>query len=845
MVNKCFNIAKALPTSLFSSEEPASIFESLKQAAKSDRAQEAYEKIKNEINSTKADLITQSKRESYLTLVRVAQAADQILRFNDHFQGFRAFFTGSLRPVEGGSLSVDRIKKNYRAKFTNMLVSNLQAENVYSHLLDKSNSVDIANALADENLAKDPKSRKVASIVNRIYKDTLTMINNRGGNVEFLHDYIATQTHDVEKLLQSHPNFSQRLAERSQLMKANKFDYVKVNNLLQAQAFDRWKNTILPLLDKERTFDGENEETSLKAVYNTLLKGKSLDDEEIIRNQGQMMGRKLGSPRRLHFKDGESWVKYNNIYGSGDVKSAILNTIQRNGDRIGLMEMMGPNPDNFYLTLKKRVIDTSAQNDLPGKLAKIDKYFDMVLNRHQIPVNHTLAKTMSALRMMTSMRMLGGVVFNSLPDSVQGLATLKSNGVGFLDRWGLMFKNLLDTASLGTTRARGQINLAESLGVMGDTMMGHLANRFTAIDSPTGTMAKMMGLYFKANGMELWDKNLRSMVASGLARNLARQRNLRFDELNVGLQNNLKRYGIMNKEWDLLRENRQAMRDGNEKMFMGPDMVSALTHDSLEHYTGRPLSAAEASLVRSDIESRLRTYFIDETDMSQLQGSLGSRALFIQGTRAGTVQGELMRSIAQFKQYMAGVTQVMGGRIFLEHQDNSIINNILSGRVGGKMMVETMLASVIFGYLANASSSFVKHGTIPDPTKLDTIKDAAINGGFLGIYGDYLTNNYNAYGKDLLSMGAGPLLSSASDVAKVLSTLTDVNNAGHRLTYHQRALKSIINFSKNNFIPNLFYTKAGIDYLINHSIMNQIDPSYQAHLQSLQRQSVANQIPIL
>lgn len=841
---KCQNIANSLPDSLFDSDEKQDLFAQLQGLANTDGGRENLEKIKDQIIKDKQDLVSKQKRNNYITLIKAADAESRVLSFKRSLDGMKAILVGQMRKVRDAGRSIDLNKKTFRNQYASELINRLNQEGLFQYFMDKTNDDDIAHALPNENLARNEKSRKVAQIANRIYKDQRTALNNRGADIEELPDFIAHQTHDVEKLLQSSNSLKSRLARRAALMAQFKNDAVKVREVLHNEAYKRWSNFIRPLLDTDRTFKDKDIDTGLKAVYNTLTRGKDLDDMTVRASTGTNAVSRLGAKRVLHFKDGESWSQYNKMYGSGSVKQAVIDTICNHGERIGLIDMTGPDPSAWYNTLKSRIAQKSPQADVQSDLRKADHFFDYVTNKHAIPVNQTFANTMMGIRSAISLSKLGGVFWNSVPDSVQGLATLQSNGVNLLSRWGALTRNLTDTLTLGATRDKNQLALANALGVTCDSAMGQMASRFTSIDSPKGMLGKTMHTFFKLNLMESWDKNLRSMVATTLSRTLANLKDVSYDGLDQGLKNNLLRYGIEQKEWDLIRSNNEAMKNYNGQLFVAPDMVRDFTPESLNQYAGENLSDRGRQALIEDMENRLRSYFIDETDLSQIQGRAIDRA-WAMGTPAGTVKGEVMRSLAQFKSYMIGVTRVMAGRWFLENADSNVTNNFWSGKVNGRMIAESVIAASVFGYLGNAMRSFFSNGTIPDPLDKKTVLDAFISGGGAGIYGEYLTANYNSYGQDLLSKVAGPTGDLLDQTAKLYSSLTNVSNVGHRLPYKIRATKALLSYMKENApFANLFYAKRALDNVVNKGVMEKIDPGYTHRLQQLSNKQTQGNINI-
>jgi hypothetical protein len=121
-----------------------------------------------------------------------------------------------------------------------------------------------------------------------------------------------------------------------------------------------------------------------------------------------------------------------------------------------------------------------------------------------------------------------------------------------------------------------------------------------------------------------------------------------------------------------------------------------------------------------------------------------------------------------------------------------------------------------------------------DPRAMDDWKfwaAAALKGGSLGIYGDFLQSSSGTtrYGSGPLEILAGPTLGSAatavSSLVKAGNAMTDGKDT------HLAA--NLINLGKT-FIPfqNLWYTKAATDHILFQNIQEQLSPGYLANMRA-------------
>ncbi|WP_156925291.1 hypothetical protein [Nitratidesulfovibrio termitidis] len=222
--------------------------------------------------------------------------------------------------------------------------------------------------------------------------------------------------------------------------------------------------------------------------------------------------------------------------------------------------------------------------------------------------------------------------------------------------------------------------------------------------------------------------------------------------------------------------------------------------------------ARELDRLRRDLVTDVMGYYADETRYAVLEPDEKTRALMYQGTRPGTVVGEVLRSVLQFKSFSA----VYGQRFLREMrwQQAGHEQRILADMPG---MVHAVAGSVLMGYVAMTAKDLAKGRQPRDPMKPETWMAAAVQSGGLGIFGDYFLGVKNRFGSEAASALLGPLPTLASQVLPISGQLVrgEFEGAG------EDALRLGIN---NTPFINLWYTRGALDYLLLFHIREALSP---------------------
>lgn len=614
---------------------------------------------------------------------------------------------------------------------------------------------------------------------------------------------------------------------------------------------DAWVETARPLLDLERSFEGKSREEVdgiLGEVFENIITGR--DHTITAGEKGQFLGprnlaRSMGQHRVLHFRDADSWLKYHEQFGRGNVLVNVIHHLEGASRKVALMEALGPNPETMMtsvikeaerLTREHPAMDPADKAHVIQKLSqawdgggKVRQAMDVLMGNAGNPVNRQLASFLSGVRAFQSMAKLGGAVLSSITDIVTQAANYRYMGRNLLEGYVDAFHNLM--VGRGDEEQR---QLAMALGTIYDGILGDVMARMNVEDAPVhGRISSMMNMFFKASGLNFWTDAHKGGYVRGLSAWIGDHAGQAFNELADPLRKVLEFHGLGAEKWEAMRHMVQTAEDG--RTYMVPHLVDKIPDEALRPMIADRMDAAgkrvtdadalaghEAFLLRKEREklrTELMAFFTDETAHAVLEPDFRTRIRMTQGKRPGTILGEAMRFVMQFKSFpLAHMQKTLEGRRFGTAGTNGF-------DVPG--IVHFAAASMLFGYAAGAAKDFVKGKEPRDPANWETWMAAAAQSGGLGIYGDFLFAQHDRFGGGPIASAAGPLAGTVEQTIKIASKgLRGDADAGD---FFKLAMD-------NTPFVNLWYTRAALDYLMLYHLREMMSPGTLRRMERRARQ---------
>ena len=725
--------------------------------------------------------------------------------YNEALKHMLGGTVGKYRP--GASNSVAKRMDAYMAKARASYMVELQKNGYEKFYADPKNELAIMIELHELAPGGQPGrsgseiAKEIAAIMERHQDFWRQEANRNGAFIEKLSGYSIAQTHDITKLAPK---------------KGESVD----------DAFKRWADDIKPLLNWGRTFRGMKPDKVLREIWNGLSTGVHLDYTSGIGiATGGNRAQRLSNSRKLHFKDGESFYTYNKKYGMGSLIWGYDKGLERLSKNAALMGEMGANPekmiDDLYAALK---ITTSRAKDVKARrsmaLGEMESHWDVgvrnlfleVTGKNKIPGSQTFAQVAQAIRGVNSLCRLGMSTISSFSDIATQLSATTFMGISRNEALTNISRILTDVTRKGLTP--GEKQMLSSFGLLSENLAANLHDAINAGNMGNGWLAKTQNIYFRAIGLDWWTSSLKKAMAMSTVHDLGEflARGGELGELKHTMQDLLKSFGLGEKELTLLKE-MPLINDG-QRNYIDATYVHQIPDSSIAKY----LSIDEATPgykqriydAKMELETKLRTYVYDRVTTGVIEPDAVTHAWLNQGTQVGTVPGELLRNVTQFKSFAVSII-------------SKIVNPWLFNTTGTERamgLAELMLTTTALGYLAMSCKDAVR-GRTPQPLNETTVMRAMLQGGALGLFGDILFGDANT--ASFTGSMAGPAFNMVDDIYHVYTYARDGNDKTAA-----EAIKRL-----RSYLPgqNIFWAKLPLDYLLMYRLQEWANPGYLDRLE--------------
>lgn len=656
----------------------------------------------------------------------------------------------------------------------------------------------------------NPETMAMAKEVSETLEEMRLAFNRNGGNIKKLDNYGFMTSHDQKKVALT--DQSEWVNDVIQGLDRN--HYVKEDGSLMNDADLR---TVLDDVYQTIATNGANKE--LKA----LDQQKKADSITPIGGRSKMANRHQES-RALHFKDGDSWLNYQEKYGTYNeigFHEILKNHVQRMSTEVAMMQNFGSNPRLAFETiLNEALIRAKADPKNGQKYGALDKQAHRAtsmyntLDAHTRAIDSTLGNIMGGLRALMVSSKLGGTTITTFGDHASMKRIGNMLGLSYTKS---ILPEYIKQLKQGATRdeaLRFGLGINEMVGAMsrfGDadivssaTKSGRFNGRMQAFASTT---MKLSGL----NAVTAGAKRAFNLVHMNKLAELTRKtdwKDLGADDLKI-LQGN----GITERDWQLWKQLEPSKREDGTIVLTQNDFFN-VSDDVIKQFLPQDKHNSIKAIAdfRYKAAMKYQTHLFNEESVAIIEAGVRERSIINLG-EAGTIQGELGRTLFQFKGFPLAYMFRIGHRAFAQGDIKSRVTFLAS------LLAYQTLAGALIVQTQNLAN-----GKNPEPVfTVDFFGKSILKGGGLSFLGDLMSSLSDPTGRSASDFVSGPLIGQSMKLGMLLTGMGNNIIEGKEST----RMMEVANALKSNIpLQNLWYSKLIVDRMLYSKMQNMIDPDY-------------------
>jgi hypothetical protein len=514
-----------------------------------------------------------------------------------------------------------------------------------------------------------------------------------------------------------------------------------------------WVDFTLGHLDPERMTDVTTGQpftlpalrATLQQVYQTIKTNGVADMVPGAGGAGKKLANRRQEARFLVFKDADSWLAYQERFGSPNLFGTMMDHLHAMSKDVALLEGLGPNPQGGF----RYLMDLARKaEDRPLARQANEAVFRLVNGTSDANRSPFVANLFGAIRNWNVASKLGAASLSAISDMGFIRQTARWNGMSFAR----VFRRYL--AQLNPANEGDRI-LATRMGITALSWSEAYSNigRFSDVGGggagfvgrAADVGAKFAEATLRASGLNAMTDAGKRAFALEWGANLAEAFGHEELERVPGLFGDSLRRRISQEDWKLLRTTRTVDHDG-AKFFAVDELM-----DRVDLPTSQKQKLA--GLVQGILNEEL-LYAVPEPDALARVITTGG------GQARGTIAGEVSRNILQFKSFPIAVLSLHAQRAITAAQNRGTW-------AGVNYAAQAIIATTTLGFVAMQAKQIAKG---KDPRDFDdpaAWAAAFVQGGGLGIYGDFLFADANRFGQGPVSTMLGPTAGLLDDVTKL------------------------------------------------------------------------------
>lgn len=681
--------------------------------------------------------------------------------------------------------------------------------NIAGQVREKARLPDIVREMMGEGTGS-VAARQMAEALTSTFEQARLDFNAAGGSIGKLDDFGLPHSWDKNRMLSLDKD---RKVARD----------IWVNQVADGLDWDRIidRNTSRPFSSSSAAARGK----FLSDIFDTITESGWNKREPSGVAMGKSTANTRADERVLHFKSADAWLSANDAFGRSDIFGTVVSHLDGMARDTAMMRVLGPNPraglqlaiqtaekmanENPWVptrTLGVKTYSTAAAEVNAAKLQSA-RMFDIIDGSANSPEMDVVSSAFSGVRHFLIASQLGGAMLSAVSDV--GFLGAASRHVGMKPQKviGRQLKAIASSGQRGLMARAGIIaDSAANVGVVQARLMGDAYGPAVAANLSEFTM--------RASGLSAWTDISRGAFRLEFYGHLADNASKSWADLDAPLRQLVfEARGITPDDWDVIRAT-QLFRDEVE-----PDAAFLVPSD-IRNRTDIDRERA------MDLSLKLESAIMEQMEFAIPSTSIRGRAAF-SGGAPGSWTGEMMRSGLMYKSFTLSLMYNQLGRVFYHKVNGSRAANILA--------IATM--TTVAGALSIQLKEMAKGRDPRDMTTGEFWKAAALQGGGLGILGDFVYASENRFGGGLAATVAGPVVGLVNDATYLTGDIANALRGDDDAI--DKAQRNAVKFLDRYSGPtNLWYANTALNRLLWDNLTEFFDPEAGAALAQQERKRV-------
>jgi hypothetical protein len=594
--------------------------------------------------------------------------------------------------------------------------------------------------------------------------------------------------------------------------------------------FSEWRDFVMQRIDNARmtdrdtgaAFTAQKLELTLREAYDTITtEGWSKLTPSGAAN-GKSLANRRADSRFLIFRDADAWLTYQNRFGNGDAFSAMMAHLDGMSRDVASMEILGPNPTASLTFLKQTALKAAKLADrenpdrtvagirvpqfdtVQGKARAAENMWGLFNGSTNRPVSGFAARSLVTVRDVLTSAQLGSAALSSVTDAQTQSITRKFVGL----RQSNVIGGVAKLMSPGNASDR-RLAVRNGLVADGAAQIGMAQARYMGELHSRGIAKWMADTTLRVSGLSPWTQGGRWAFGMEFMGTLADKSGKSLDALRAGsardqaLARSLERWKLAGA-WDELRKTQLYEPESGAK-FIRPEEIASrtdITPDRAQFLADRLLEMIQG-----------------ETEFAVPTASLRARASLQDRAAPGTFVGEIVNSITMYKSFPTTIAYLTATRTMEQGATRAAGG-------GAAYAASVLFGMTIWGGIAVQMKN-IASGRDPQDVKDPKFWGAAlIQGGGLGIFGDFLFASESRAGGGLGETIFGPVIGFADDVRSLT-----VGNAQQAASGEDpRVGRDAVNFLRGNTpFGNIWYLRAAYQRAVLDNLQRMVDPDAEKY----------------